>query len=248
MNIMKPRTLVRDLAAAITAQDRFARNGSDVLYVYRDGVYKPAGEFLVRQRVKHVLLDNDCPEMWSRALATEVLEFIALDVPELPEQPSTELINLRNGLLNVRTRELFAHSPEFQSTIRIPITFDPNASCPAIDKFIGEVFSEDAIPLAWEILGDLLTPDRSVQKTICLLGEGGNGKSMFLDLASRFVGTENVCHLTAAPGGRPLLGCTALWQAGEHLSRPAGRASGELCDVQGHQRVRSNHRGGEIPR
>jgi putative DNA primase/helicase len=196
MNIVKPRTLVRDLASAITAKDRFARNGSDVLYAYRDGVYRPDGELLVRKRVKHVLLDNDCPELWSRSLATEVIEFITLDVPELPEQPSTELINLRNGLLNVRTRELFAHSPEFLSTIRIGITFDPAAACPAIDKFIGEVFSEDAILLAWEILGDLLTPDRSVQKAICLLGEGGNGKSAFLDLATNFVGNENVCHLS----------------------------------------------------
>ena len=50
--------------------------------------------------------------------------------------------------------------------------------------------------LAWEILGDLLTPDRSVQKAICLLGEGGNGKSVFLDLATHFVGAENVCHLS----------------------------------------------------
>ena len=53
---------------------------------------------------------------------------------------------LRNGLLNVRTRELFAHSPESLSTIRIPITFDPEAACPAIERFIAEVFSDDAIP------------------------------------------------------------------------------------------------------
>jgi putative DNA primase/helicase len=96
----------------------------------------------------------------------------------------------------VRTRELFAHSPEFLSTIRIPIRFDAEAACPAIDRFIGEVFSDDAIPLAWEILGDLLTPDRSIQKAISLLGDGGNGKSAFLDLATNFVGAENVCHLS----------------------------------------------------
>ena len=82
------------------------------------------------------------------------------------------------------------------STIRVPITFDPSATCPEIDKFIGEVFPEDAIPLAWEILADLLTPDRSVQKAICLLGEGGNWKSAFLDLATHFIGAENVCHLS----------------------------------------------------
>ena len=123
-SIMNPRTLVRDLAGAITAKDYFARDESGTLYVYRGGVYRPDGELLVRQRVKHLLLDQDCSEMWSRALSNEILEFISLDVPELPERPSTELINLENGLLNVRTRQLFPHSPEFLSTIRIPIAFD----------------------------------------------------------------------------------------------------------------------------
>jgi putative DNA primase/helicase len=193
---MNPRTLVRDLANAILAKEHFARNGSGVLYAYRGGVYRPDGEMLIRQRVKHLLLDHDCSEMWSRALTREIVEFIALDVPELPERPSTELINVENGFLNVRTRQLFPHSPDLLSTIRIPVTFDPQGTCSEIDKFIGEVFPEDAIPLAWEILGDLVTPDRSVQKAICLLGEGGNGKSVFLDLATRFLGAENVCHLS----------------------------------------------------
>ena len=196
MSIPNPRTLVRDLAAAIIGKDHFARDGSGVLYVYRDGVYRPTGEMRIRQQVKHLLLDHDCTEMWSRALTREVVEFISLDVPELPEQPSPELINLENGLLRFRTRELIAHSPEFLSSIRIPIRFDPTATCPEIERFIAQVFPVDAVPLAWEILGDLLTPDRSIQKAICLVGEGGNGKSAFLDLATNFVGTENVCHLS----------------------------------------------------
>jgi putative DNA primase/helicase len=178
------------------AKDYFARDGGGTLYVYRRGVYKSDGELLVRQRVKHILLEQDCSEMWSRALSNEIIEFISLDVQVLPEQPSAELINLENGLLRVRTLELMAHAPEFLSAIRIPIAYDPEAKCPEIDKFIGEVFPEDGVPLAWEILGDLLTPDRSVQKAICLLGEGGNGKSAFLDLATQFVSAENVCHLS----------------------------------------------------
>src|SRR5215472_1269543 len=136
--MMNPRTLVRDLAGAITAKDYFARDALKQLYVYREGVYQPDGEFRVRQRVKHILVDQDCSEMWSRALSNEVLEFITLDVPLLPGQPSAELINLENGILKVRTRELLAHSPELLTTIRVPVSFDPSATCPEIDKFIGK--------------------------------------------------------------------------------------------------------------
>jgi hypothetical protein len=63
---MNPGTLIRDLAGAINAQERFARNGCGVLYVHRGGVYRPDGELPIRQRVKHLLLDYDCSEMWSR--------------------------------------------------------------------------------------------------------------------------------------------------------------------------------------
>jgi phage/plasmid-associated DNA primase len=82
------------------------------------------------------------------------------------------------------------------STVRIPIRFDTEATAPKSTDFVEEVFPEDAMPLACEILGDLLTPDRSIQKASCLVGEGGNGKSAFLDLASNFVGTENIFHLS----------------------------------------------------
>ena len=82
MSFMNPRTLVRDLAGAITAKEHLARDSGGTLYVYRGGVYRPDGEMLIRQRVKHLLLDQDCSEMWSRALSNEIVEFISLDVPE----------------------------------------------------------------------------------------------------------------------------------------------------------------------
>jgi hypothetical protein len=125
VSLVNPRTLIRDLAGGILAKDHFARNASGLLYAYRDGVYQPDGEMLIQRRVKHLLLDHDCSELWSRRLAGEIVEYIALDVPELPERPSTELINVENGFLNVRTRQLFPHSPDLLSTIRVPVTFDP---------------------------------------------------------------------------------------------------------------------------
>jgi putative DNA primase/helicase len=58
------------------------------------------------------------------------------------------------------------------------------------------VFPKDSVELAWEILGDLITSDRSIQKAICVVGEGGNGKSVFCQLCINFVGEQNVAHLS----------------------------------------------------
>ena len=49
------------------------------------------GEGGRRREGRILLLDYDCTEMWSRRLG-EIVEFIALDVPELPDRPSPELI------------------------------------------------------------------------------------------------------------------------------------------------------------
>lgn len=194
--MVNERTLIKDVAGLITGGDHFARDGEQTLFRYLDGVYVAGAEFFVRQRVKQILLEARIAERWSRNLAHEVIEFILLDAPELDARPSTTLVNVQNGLLDIWTGELLPHSPAFLSTIRVPIRYDPAATCPQIEEFIGQVFPHDASELAWEILGDLLTPERSIQKAICLIGEGGNGKGVFAQLAANFIGPENVAHLS----------------------------------------------------
>ena len=189
------KTLIADLAAQATASDSFARDACGKLFRYHAGVYGD-GEFFLRQRVKHLLVDSQKTGRWTRKLADEVREFILLDAPEVLIRPSPDILNLENGLLDIRTMELSPHSPQFFSALRIPVCFRPGQSCPRIDKFLQEVFPACAVELAWEILGDLLTTDRSIQKAICLVGEGGNGKGVFSQLATNFVGAENVAHLS----------------------------------------------------
>ena len=196
LSYVSDRTLVRDLATLILSQDYFARSPAGELFHYQSGVYRAGAGFFIRQRVKQWMLQLGRVERWNRRLAEEVIEFILLDTPELETTPSLDLINLENGLLNVWTGEVLPHSPNFLSTLRIPVQFDVQAGCPNVEEFLGEVFPADARELAWELLGDLLTPDRSIQKAICLVGEGGNGKGVFSQLAVRFVGPENVTHLS----------------------------------------------------
>jgi putative DNA primase/helicase len=159
-------------------------------------VYAPGGEFLIRQQVKSLLLRFGKAERWTSALGRELIEFILLDAPELEPEPPADLINLENGILNLWTGQLQPHSPRFLSPIRIPIRFDAAAACPEVDRFVNEAFPADSTALAWEILGDLITPDRSIQKAVALIGEGGNGKGVFLQLATNFVGASNVSHLS----------------------------------------------------
>ncbi len=190
------RTLISDLAAIITAADHFTRWGNRELYHYAGGVYRAGGEWFVRQRIKQLLGEFRKLDRWHRRLADEVIEFILLHAPALPVTPSTDVLNLENGLFHIWDQQLRPHSPAFLSAIRIPVAYRETATCPAVEQFLDQVLPADCRDLVWEILGDLVTPERSIQKATCLVGTGGNGKSTFLQLATRFVGLDNVCHLS----------------------------------------------------
>jgi putative DNA primase/helicase len=81
--------------------------------------------------------------------------------------------------------------------VQIPIVHDPAALCPAWDRFIEDVFPNDCGALAWEVLGWLMVPDMGLKKAVLLLGEGDNGKSLWLEVVTAFLGgSENVSSST----------------------------------------------------
>ena len=176
-------------------QAHFAQDAGGKLFVYQDGVYRPGGEEFVRRRVKAILEDWNLAHEWSKHLGNEVVEYIRVDSPQLWERPPADVVNVINGLLNVDGRELIPHTTAFLSPIRIPVTFDPDAECPAIDRFIGEVFPQDGLDLPYELAGTLLIPGEGQEKAILLLGAGGNGKSAFLTMLRRFVGKGNTASV-----------------------------------------------------
>src|SRR5580700_7471726 len=196
IGVLSDKTLIRDLAAVILTHDHFARDAAGRLFRYDAGVYTENAELYVKRQVKELTVKFGNPGRWNRTLAHEVIEYISLDAPAVLERPDLDRINVMNGILDIQTGELAPHSPAFLSSVRIPINYDRTASCPAIEEFIEQVFPQDSLELAWEILGDLITPDRSIQKAICIVGEGGNGKSAFCQLCTSFVGERNVVHLS----------------------------------------------------
>jgi putative DNA primase/helicase len=153
VGVLSDKTLIRDLAHVILAQDHFARDGAGRLYRYEGGVYTQNGDLYVKRQVKQLTVKFGNAGRWNRTLGHEVIEYIALDAPELLERPAPDKINLTNGILDLWTDELLPHSPSFLSTVRIPIAYDSHAGCPMIAEFIEQVFPEDSLELGWEILG-----------------------------------------------------------------------------------------------
>jgi phage/plasmid-associated DNA primase len=146
--------------------------------------------------VKTLLEKRNESQSWSSNRAQEVVEYLRVDSPLLWERPPLDIVNVANGLLDVTTGELKPHSPEFLSTVQLPVVFNATAKCPAWEKFVADVFPKDAQELAWDMPAWLMTPDTSIQKAILLVGEGANGKSVYLAGLRTFLGRANVASET----------------------------------------------------
>jgi putative DNA primase/helicase len=180
-----------DVARVICRGEHFAKDLGGLLHVYRHGVYVPDGAQTVARLVLKVVQVSCREDNWSRKLRDETIAYIIDGAPVLLERPPMDVVNLRNGLLYVRAEErdgkfvtartLQAHSPEFLSTVQLPIEYDPKAPSPeAWIRFMMDVFPDDCVKagVLWFIIAYLILPNTALHKALLFMSEeGGTGKS-----------------------------------------------------------------------
>src|ERR1039458_8335203 len=105
---------------------------------------------------------------WKTRLGEEVIEYIRIASPHLWPRPPIDIVNVRNGLLNVASGKLDPHSPDHLSAIQVSARYDPAANPKAWECFAEQVFPKDGPELAFEIPGWLMVPYTDIQKAVLL--------------------------------------------------------------------------------
>lgn len=166
-------------------------NGSHI-YVYRDGVYRRDQGGIIGRLVVEKLGD-----MFKRDRLSETVAYLQNKRWIKPDKvdANPELINVKNGLLEWKTGKLHPHTPDHLSTIQLPVTYDPSAKAPNIEKFMSEIVSRDTIPTLQEFFGYSMIPSTRYEKAVILTGEGANGKSKFIELYQMFIGESNISNI-----------------------------------------------------
>lgn len=161
---------------------------NDTIYMYIDGYYKPAVEALESEMV--IRYSNIKTNQ-----RTEVLNYIKIRtrVERDSIKVNPYFINLKNGRLDIRTGKLSEHTPKAMEFERLPVVYDRDCTCEAVDKLVGNVFCQDneCINLFWEIMGDCLLHKNVYQKAFLFVGDGSNGKSSILRMMREFIGYNN---------------------------------------------------------
>ena len=102
------------------------------------------------------------------------------------------ILNLKNGLLNVETGEFDEHSPDYLSSSQLPVEYYKRTGYASIEKFLSEVAYPEDVPAIQEFVGYCLWRGYPENKALFLIGDGSNGKSVFLGLVKALLGAGNV--------------------------------------------------------
>ena len=114
------------------------------------------------------------------------------------ENPNPNVLNFKNGLLDISTYTLTAHTPDYLSTSQIPIEYKQGEKSLRWFKFVNDIMEGDQeqVKLLQQIAGYCLTNDTRYAKAFILFGSGANGKSLFTRIISKIIGRENVSSLS----------------------------------------------------
>lgn len=176
------------------------------LHYYKNGKYLPEGEKYLYQKLMTDIYRANYSSMKAREDVRR-LEDLLWNVTTLDDV--SELINVKNGMLDWGKAfpELVPHSPDVLSTAQLPIVYDPEATCPVIERFIKSVVPPDCVDLVYELFGYLMIPDTRLEKSFVFIGTGANGKTTLLHLIQAFLGEDNytgqslqeLCHNAYRP-------------------------------------------------
>ena len=107
------------------------------------------------------------------------------------------VLTFQNGTLEIETGKFRDFSQADYCSITMDYDYDPSASCPVWERFIEDVTDEE--PRRAEnlqfIAGYTLFSDCRHQKVFILVGSGGNGKSVYLEILQKLFGDKNVTHV-----------------------------------------------------
>lgn len=160
---------------------------SKMFYVYSSGVWAPGSDPI--EAAVTTILGN----RYRNSHCRNVLDLIRFspNVADITCDPVPRYINVPNGMVDWKTGELLPHSPDYLSTVQLPVHYDPGAACPEFDKFLAQVLPDDCIEFIWEVIGYAMYSGNPLQIAILLHGIGRNGKGTLIRVLSALLGKRN---------------------------------------------------------
>ena len=112
--------------------------------------------------------------------------------------PQPRYINVHNGMLDWASGEMLGHSPDYRSTVQLPVEYHPEAICGAFEKWLAEVLPPDCYEstcdsegFIWEVIGYTMYSGNPLHAAVLLYGKGRNGKGTLIRVLKALLGERN---------------------------------------------------------
>jgi len=167
------------------------------LWFYVDGIYKPNGRTYIKEFCRNVLKDYSNMRAINEIIAKiEQDTYIEPDDLFNNQNKYPELIPVKNGILNIFTRELTPFTPNKFFFNKLNVSYDPSAHCDKIIKFVNEIVDTTEIFKGiQELVGYTLFKKYKFEKAFVFVGKGRNGKSKLLDIFTHMLGRDNMSNV-----------------------------------------------------
>ncbi|MCI8486108.1 MAG: hypothetical protein HFJ20_03250 [Clostridia bacterium] len=161
--------------------------------IYEDGVYKQDEETLYKKIIEILPTANTY-------FRKEVYNYLLLIAPRKYINKESGIINFKNGLFNINTKEFKAHTPEYFSINQLNVNLNFEVEkVQAIEDVLNKLscnISERKQAIL-EMIGYSMTTSVKLQKAFVLYGKtAGNGKSTLINIISDMIGKSNIGNVT----------------------------------------------------
>jgi P4 family phage/plasmid primase-like protien len=165
---------------------------TDQIWYYKEGVYVPGGEIIIAKEA-----ENTFHFEINSSKVTEIKGHIMRLTyrPRCEFDSDNNIINLKNGLYDLKNNLLKEHSPDYLSINQKSIIYDKNAKPKLFGKFLSEVLSARDIRTATDVMAYTFHRDYDIEAFFILYGVGANGKTVFTSLLSHLHGKNNVSNV-----------------------------------------------------
>src|SRR5579875_531985 len=160
---------------------------------YRNGVYVKAAEGRIKHRIEMLRMGR-C----TNNLVNEVLGHIRRQTYRSVEEFDSDpfVLNLKNGLLDVRDMSFVAHTPDYLSLSQLDnVEYNPRARAPVFSWFINLVLPDLADRMRTIDFFASTLYRRSIKRAFMGVGLTDSGKSTFLKLVAHFLGKQNISNI-----------------------------------------------------
>lgn len=168
---------------------------TDELYYYKGGIYVPHGETYIEEIVQRKM---SADVIVSSTHVTEIIRYIKRSVLKEIDiiQKRSERLACKNGVIDLRTKEIHKHSPNNYMFKMIPWDYVEGATCREYDLLVNKLLPDELERYKlYVMIGYPLINSYIYNKIFFMKGVAGSGKTTLSNIVQRIYGDDNVSNI-----------------------------------------------------